>query len=267
MDFREYLRSFNSYPRLSAEEEADLAARAKAGDKRARERLFRCSLRWAAQVAQMEHAARRMSIEDAFSECCYGMTYALTKFDPALGRFSTYSVPWMRCMLGRFERPSEAVTWPKSSKFTKFRRDFARDNGRTEETRSELLRRLAAKFRSTEDQVTDWAALIESSTSSLDAPVADGVSLIDLFPSAVPNPCDVVVRDEEQRRLRKEVRRALAQVSARERMILERTVMQEEAETNQAIASEVGLSRERVRQLRAKATEKVEKTLRKARAA
>ncbi|MEN3001610.1 MAG: RNA polymerase sigma factor RpoD/SigA [Armatimonadota bacterium] len=88
-------------PLLTAEEEADLLRRAKAGDEEARNRLVECNLRLVLSVAR-RYVRPGLSLEDLVQEGAIGLIKAINHFDTSRGlRFSTYAIHWIRQSIGR----------------------------------------------------------------------------------------------------------------------------------------------------------------------
>jgi RNA polymerase primary sigma factor len=93
---RRYLKEINRYPLLSAEEEIDLALRARNGDVEARKRLIVANLRLVITIART-FSSYRVPFLDLVEEGNLGLIKAVGKFDPDRGfRFSTYASWWIR---------------------------------------------------------------------------------------------------------------------------------------------------------------------------
>ena len=95
-DMSQYLREIRAYPRLTAEEERDLAYRCAQGDEEAIRRMVNCNLRLVVSVAR-EYAGRGVPLLDLIQEGSIGLLVAAKKFDHTLEyRFSTYATKWIR---------------------------------------------------------------------------------------------------------------------------------------------------------------------------
>lgn len=91
-----YLNEINKIPLLTREEENDLAAKAKAGDKLARERIATANLRFVVNIAK-KYRHSGMDLADLISEGNVGLLTAIDKFDAAKGcHFISYAVWWIR---------------------------------------------------------------------------------------------------------------------------------------------------------------------------
>jgi RNA polymerase primary sigma factor len=96
-----YLRDVYKTPVLSAEEERDVVRRAKQGDGAARDHLVRANLRLVSYLAR-RFAGRGLPLEDLIAEGSLGLLWAAAAFDPARGcRFSTYAYWWIKHAIRR----------------------------------------------------------------------------------------------------------------------------------------------------------------------
>ena len=95
-DMRQYLSEIRRYPRLSPEEERDLARRCAAGDEAAIRHMVNSNLRLVVSVAR-EYAGRGVPLLDLIQEGSIGLLVAAKKYDYTLDfRFSTYATKWIR---------------------------------------------------------------------------------------------------------------------------------------------------------------------------
>lgn len=97
------MREINQIPLLTSEEYDDLLARIGHGDLEARDKFLRANLRLViANVKQYNGKGGSLKFLDLFQEGCMGMMRALDLFDPSLGyRFSTYATPWIKQSISR----------------------------------------------------------------------------------------------------------------------------------------------------------------------
>ncbi len=95
-DARQFLSEIREYPRLSPEEERELACRCAAGDKDAIRQMVGANLRLVVSIAR-EYAGRGVALLDLIQEGSIGLLVAARKFDYTLDyRFSTYATKWIR---------------------------------------------------------------------------------------------------------------------------------------------------------------------------
>jgi RNA polymerase primary sigma factor len=91
-----YLKEINKIPLLSRDEETDLAARAKAGDKIAKDKIVRANLRFVVNVAK-KYQNRGLDLTDLISEGNIGLLTAIDRYDVSKGyHFISYAVWWIR---------------------------------------------------------------------------------------------------------------------------------------------------------------------------
>ena len=98
---RLYLDEIGISPLLTADEEKDVARRAQAGDESARQRMIECNLRLVVKIAR-RYINRGLPLLDLIEEGNLGLIHAVEKFDPERGfRFSTYATWWIRQTIER----------------------------------------------------------------------------------------------------------------------------------------------------------------------
>ena len=98
---RQYLDEIGVSPLLTADEEKDLARRARAGDESARQRMIESNLRLVVNIAR-RYVNRGLPLLDLIEEGNLGLIHAVGKFDPERGfRFSTYATWWIRQTIER----------------------------------------------------------------------------------------------------------------------------------------------------------------------
>ncbi len=236
---------------LTHEEELDLGRRVRGGDARARSRLIEKNLRLVVSVAK-RYRGMGLPFEDVIQEGNIGLMKAAERFDPELGsRFSTYAIWWIRQAIGRaIEDKGRAIRLPthvkgKVRKAARVRNELSATLGRppADEEFAERLGWTVREVRAVTGLLLD--------VSSLDRPVGaedDSAELGDFVEdeqaSEVP---EEVIRDMENTRLKE----SLGEMSARERYVLVRRHGLEDREpaTLAEVGDELGITRERVRQL------------------
>ena len=236
---------------LTPEEELDLGWRARAGDERARARLIERNLRLVVSVAK-RYRGMGLPFEDLIQEGNLGLIKAAERFDPELGnRFSTYAIWWIRQAMRRaIEDKGRAIRLPvhtgeKTRKAARTRNELLATLGR-EPTDEEVAEKLGWS-------VGEVGAAIEllADVASLDQPVGgeDGSTELwefieDERASEVP---EAVIRQMENTLLEEWI----GEMSDRERHVLVRRYGLDEREpaTLAELGAELGITRERVRQL------------------
>jgi len=262
-----YIERVRAIPTLSREEEHELAVQARAGDEEAAQALVEANLRYVVAVA-LQYRRYGVRLGDLVAEGSVGLMTAVRKFDPDRGtRFVTYAGYWIRAfVLESVVRSTSMVgggTGPLRSKlFFRLRRERAKVEALTTDP-GERLDLLADRFGVTRERMATMLARLESKDVSLDAPVFDdsSLSLVDTVVSDTP-PQDLAY-DERHRSLELEddLAGALASLDRRERFIVEKRILHDEEMSLAALGRELGVSRERARQLEARAKHKLRKRL------
>ena len=240
---------------LMPEEELDLGRRAKAGDARARARLIEKNLRLVVSVAK-RYRGMGLPFEDLIQEGNLGLMKAAERFDPEMGhRFSTYATWWIRQAIGRaLEDKGRAIRLPmhtgeKVRKVARTRNELSAQLGRepTEEEIAERLRWSVGEVRAAIELLADVASL-DRPVSSEDGAPGLGEFLEDELASEVS---EAVIQEMENALLWE----SLEKMSARERHVLVRRYGLDgrEPATLAELGAELGITRERVRQLQRKA--------------
>lgn len=253
-----YLNRIGRWPLLGAEEERELARKARASDEQAKRILVESNLKLVVSVAKV-YSRSGVPLPDLIQEGNIGLIKAVDSFDPEKGfRFSTYAVAWIRQAITRaIERQGRAIRVPSYviqsiRKLNKVGSSFVTDHGR-EPTVDELCE-LTGMPR---DKVT---RLLEASEAlvSLDEGVAD-----DANTSLLERLTDLGALNPEQDALHQEglevLNQLMAGLSPQEKMIIEKRFGLSDgvASTLQEIGQQLHITRERVRQLEARALKKL----------
>jgi RNA polymerase sigma-32 factor len=258
-----YIERVRAIPLLDREAELAIATRAAAGDGRAREALIEANLRFVVAVA-LQYRRYGIRLADLVAEGNLGLMIAANKFDPTRGtRFVTYAGYWIRALiLDLVVRASSLVgggSGPLRSKlYFRLRRERARI-GNLSSDASERNALLAARFETTEEKMEQMLRRLDARDVSLDATVfpESGATLLDTLESDEPDPEHEIVEEQAQSHARARLAAALAKLDSRERFIVEQRFMQDEEASLAAIGRTLGVSRERARQLEARAKQKL----------
>ncbi|MCB9593573.1 MAG: sigma-70 family RNA polymerase sigma factor [Sandaracinaceae bacterium] len=262
-----YIARVRKIPRLSREEEHDLAVRVRAGDKEAADKLVEANLRFVVAVA-LQYRRYGIPVGDLLAEGNLGLMMAVDKFDPERGtRFVTYAGYWIRAyVLDRVVRSTTMVgagSGPLRSKlFFRLRRERAKVASLTSDP-SERLRLLAERFETTETKMEGMLRRLDSRDVSLSAPLFDdsGSTLQDSLSEDSEDQETRYVDEERQRLLELHLGDALTGLDDRERYIVEQRYMADDQISLAELGRELGVSRERARQLEARAKKKLKKKL------
>ena len=259
-----YASAVQGYASLSREEELALFRRWQTEhDERARDALVRASLRHVVTIAR-KYQRYGVPLAELIAEGNYGIVRALTKFDPERGTlFMTYASHWIRSCILQYVLQAWSVVGsglPRSKLFFKLRRERIKLHnlvGEGQAADSLLAERLGVS----EPRLQALLRRVDQRDFSLDSEnFADGgTALVNLLPAP-----DL---DQEQRALAGEfganaedaVRDALSILDDRERYIVEQRLLADrESEVSLAdIGRQLGVSRERARQLEMRAKKKL----------
>jgi RNA polymerase nonessential primary-like sigma factor len=253
-----YLNEIGLIPLLSGDEELQLGARARSGDAEARRQLIEANLRLVVSVAR-GYVGRGMALLDLIEEGNLGLMRAVDKFDPDRRlRFSTYAVWWIRQNVqyavmhqGRTVRVPVHVL-RDLAQVLRARRQLMTRTGR-----APTIDELAQSVGKSGPEVAELFCATER-ISSLDAPRSDSDdrALIDQL-ATNPDAAGAAAIEEMPGR----IEALIARLPARQRFVLERRygLNDHGVQTLAEIASELGLTRERVRQIQSEALARLRK--------
>lgn len=261
-----YITLVHHYPKLTREEELVLAERwAKRADPQAADALIRAHLRYVVAIA-LKYRRYGVPLSELIAEGNFGLVHALKKFEAKRrNRFVTYAAYWIRAyVLGYVIRSWSLVGVGsgalRSKLFFKLRRERTRImNLIGDEERADVI--LAEKFGVTPTQIGAMVRRLETRDVSLDGKVFDdsATTLMDTLVAADTDQEGSLSADESRDEVKVAVRRAVQDLDARERFIVEKRMMADaEDELSLAeIGRRLGVSRERARQLEERAKKKL----------
>ena len=263
-----YIQQVRAIPKLSREEEHELALRVLQGDQDASDRLVEANLRYVIAIA-LQYRRYGVKLGDLIAEGSVGLVTAVRKFDPHRGtRFVTYAGYWIRAfVLEAVVRSSTMVgagSGPFRSKlFFRLRRERARLSNLIAD-QDELIERLAQEFDTTPEKMTELLRRLDQREISLDAPAYQDseATLVDMLPANVEPQDSVVARQRRKSGIHDRLEGALSVLDHRERLIVEKRILSDESASLASLGRELGVSRERARQLEARAKKKSSETSR-----
>lgn len=253
---------------LTQEKEYDLIGRWRGkGDQRALDELLKAYYRMViAQAAKFRQY--NLPAADLVQEGNLGLLQAASRFDLERGvRFSTYAMWWVRSAMQEYVLRNWSIVKAGSSAsqkalFFKLRWLRARIEGREPDLApSEVRDRIAAALKVSSRDVETMSARLGGRDTSLDAPVGGEEgddSLGDFLVDDGPDPEEIVTRRHDGALQRSWLHDALAELNPREQMIVQRRQLDDDGgATLEELGGTLGVTKERVRQIEAKALDKL----------
>jgi RNA polymerase sigma-32 factor len=271
-NLEKYMNEVRKYPLLSREEEHTLATRYRdTGDIDAAHRLVVSNLRFVVKVAY-EFRGYGMRLLDLIQEGNIGLMVAVKKFDPSRGyRLISYAVWWIRAYMKSFALRSWSTVKVGTTEATRrlffsLRKAKAKLIGKTgaAPTKEELADELDVDASDIEEMELRLAA--RDFSLDAEAPNTGGTPL-DMLPSREQTQEERYAEEESRALVARSLESALGKLTDKERYIVEQRFMADRPKTLNEIGEEFGVTRERVRQLEARALAKIRKELPKGLAA
>jgi len=259
-----YLQEIGKVDLLTAEEEVSLAKKIKEGDKAALERLTKANLRFVVSVAK-QYQNQGLSLSDLINEGNLGLIKAAQRFDETRGfKFISYAVWWIRqSILQALAEQSRIVRLPlnKVGSLNKINRAFAELEQEFE--REPSTEEIAKLLEITVDEIETTLG-VAARHVSMDAPFVEGEdnSLLDVLENDNTPGTDKGLEYNES--LRGEIERSLNTLTARQSSVIKLYfgIGIEHPLSLEDIGDQFGLTRERVRQIKDKAINKLRSTTR-----
>ena len=254
-----YLQEIGKVDLLTPEEEVDLAKKIKQGDQEALERLTKANLRFVVSVAK-QYQNQGLSLSDLINEGNLGLIKAAQRFDETRGfKFISYAVWWIRqSILQALAEQSRIVRLPlnKVGSLNKINRAFSELEQEFE--REPSPEELAEVLEIPTDEVETTLG-VAARHVSMDAPFVDGEdnSLLDVLENGSTPKTDSQLEYNES--LRKEIERSLNTLTERQCDVIKLYfgIGVEHPMSLEDIGEKFGLTRERVRQIKDKAINKL----------
>jgi RNA polymerase sigma-32 factor len=256
------------HPMLDREEERRLLCRADAGDAEAQRRLVASHLRLVVKIAR-SYRDSGLPMSDLVQEGTIGLIRAVRRFNPDKGvRLSTYAMWWVRAsiqdhVVHSWSLVRMGTTNTQKALFLRLRRFKTELVDGAEGLSDDLVARLSKGLDTTATEVRALARRVAAGDWSLDQSThGDGVTTwLDRLASEQPTPEEAVAEVSERRFINDLVAKALAMLPPREEFIIRRRYFEDVRQTFEAIGREIGVSKDRVRQLEARALAKLREHL------
>ena len=255
---RMYLKDIGKIPLLSAQREAELAERIADGDEYAKNELVEANLRLVVSIAK-KYVGKGMYILDLIQEGNLGLIKAVDKFDHTKGyKFSTYATWWIKQAITRaIADQARTIRIPVHMVETIHRvsrtsRQLLQENGR-----EPTIEEIAEKLNMTPEKVREIMKAAQDPVS-LETPIGeeDDSHLGDFIPDdSSPTPADAV----SYQLLREQLNKVLHTLTPREEMVIKLRFGLEDGRTRtlEEVGKEFNITRERIRQIEAKALRKL----------
>jgi RNA polymerase primary sigma factor len=249
-----YLRDISQFPLITREDEVRLAVRIRTGDQDALDTLVRSNLRFVVSVAK-KYQNQGVSLSDLINEGNLGLIRAAHKFDETRGiKFISYAVWWIRqSILQALAEQSRIVRVPLNRAGALHRLGRTASAMQQELGRDATNAEIALEMELTEEEVAHTMSISQVHLS-LDAPMSPGEDnrLLDYLPDTSNGSPD---EHTFEKALTQSIEEALGSLKERESKILKLYFGLEDTEpmTLEEIGALLGITRERVRQIKEKA--------------
>ena len=257
-DVRQYLNEIRRYPRLTPEQERDLAKKCAAGDENAIRQMVNSNLRLVVSVAK-EYAGRGVALLDLIQEGSIGLLVAAKKFDYTLDyRFSTYATKWIRQGISKYLVDHASMIRIPAHTAERIRK--------VESARAMLIQKHGEE--PTEEQIAEACDIpaakvlqllqLSPEVCSLDTPVGEhdtlGILLEDM---EAPQPGEELIREE----LNRTMDELLGSLSQRQQQVLRLHFGMDDGTCHsfEEIGKLLGISKERARQIEKQAMANLQK--------
>jgi RNA polymerase sigma-32 factor len=269
-----YLTEIRKFPMLRKDEEFMLAKRWKEhGDPEAAHKMVTSHLRLVAKIA-MGYRGYGLPIGEVISEGNVGLMQAVKKFEPDKGfRLATYAMWWIRAsiqeyILRTWSLVKIGTTANQKKLFFNLRRAKSEISALEDgDLRHEHVQQIATKLGVLNEEVISMNRRLSGPDASLNAPMrSDSESEWQdwLADDTTPSQESVLAESEERDVRMSLLEEAMKELTDRERRILTERRLKDDPTTLEELASQYGVSRERVRQIEVRAFEKLQKAMRSA---
>lgn len=266
--FEQYMSEVNRIPLLSRTQEDELTSEfAESQDPAIAHRLVVSNLRFVVRIAN-EYRGYGLKLIDLVQEGNLGLMIAVQKFDHRRGyRLISYAVWWIRAYIQAYVMRSVSMVKLGTTQAQR-KLFFGRRKAQAtllkqgaEPTRENMAKMLGVSV----EEVDEMEMRLAGKDFSLDAPMGsdgDSSAMIEVLSSDQDDSPEELVADAQIEYVRREaIGRAVEQLDPRERLIIEARAMSEDPKTLTELGHELGVSRERARQLEARGLGKMKRYL------
>ncbi len=263
-----YIQKINTFSILTKEEEMTLARRlVDEEDPEAAASLINANLRFVVKIAY-QYRNYGFKISDLIQEGNYGLIMAVKKFDPDKGfRLITYAVWWIKAyiknyIINNWSLIKVGTTQAQKKLFFKLKEEMRRNdmmmlNGHN-------VKLLSERFNVRDEDIVEMDQRISKKDFHLDRKISvdgKGTSHLDLLPDHAPDIEERLISSEQISRLNEKLKEAYQILTETEQIIYNKRLISEKPNTLQELGKELGISRERVRQIEVRIKKKIQKYL------
>ncbi len=261
-----YLQRIAKFPLLSEQEEHDLAIKwHETQDLEAAHSLITSHLRLVAKIA-LKFNGYGLPVVDIISEGNLGLMHAVKKFNPYNGnRFSTYAIWWIKAYIQDYVLKSWSLVKIGSSatkkklfyNLNKIKNKLT--NLTTDKSELNQAEAIAKELDVSSEDVIEMNNMMSNTEISLNSSVYEDntTELMELIPDTSPNQEVTLLEDDDLSRKKNLLATAMHKLTLREQDIISARMLQEKPITLDVLSQKYGISCERVRQIEAKAFEKL----------
>lgn len=260
VSIKNYFKDLRKIEQVSGDEQIELAKKAKAGDKKAMDKLIECNLRFVLTVAK-EFQRYNLDVEDLISEGNIGLIKAVHKFDETKGfKFISYAVWWIRQGISQYVYDNgNTVRLPTNKIGLISKVNRASDKLYQVLDREPTIEEIQAITDFTEDEIKSTYLDVHKCVS-MDQKVSEDseFELIDIIPAETLEDIDGKLNGES---LKEDINDILSELTSREKEIIELFfgLNGKNSLSLKEIGEVLGLTNERVRQIKEHALKKLRK--------
>lgn len=261
-----YMARIDKIALLTRKEENDLGRQVKFhGNRKAAEKLAVSNLRFVVKIA-LEYKKFGFGLIDLVQEGNLGLMKAIESFDPEKGnRLITYAVWWIRAHIHNYIIQNWSLVRFGSSRLQRniFYKIISAKAGLIDETATQFNERVASELTTNPRRVEEMQSRVHMRDSSLDLELTDDgkVRLVDLIASGDPTHAELFETGDWGSYVRSRLYDSISRLDDREKFIVSRRFLSESPATLQEIGVDLGISKERVRQLETRIISRLRKEL------
>jgi len=258
-----FRREIRRFPRLSREDEYQLARRWRDRQDREAAKELVCANLYAVAAIAREYRHFGLPEMDLIQEGTIGLMQAVKRFDPDRGfRLMTYAAWWVRAAIHDFILSSWSIVKLGTTKLQ--RKVFAglqKARNAIAAMEGHKADEVGAEFGLSAHEYQEAATAFIQRDMSLDAETGEGATLVHALPAPDATPEEIVAESDWENHRQSALYSALTHLSERDRTIVERRHLAEKPATLRELSETFGISIERVRQLESRAMEKLREIL------